>query len=93
MKGINVMNDKPAVHMPNNNPYQRLSNSIASAYGYKVQESHYTPINEFHIGDNAIVLTKKGEPIMSGTIADLNEEGIMIGDSWYYADMHNFRMF
>jgi len=45
---------------------QHLAARVASQYGYKIAEG--TDPSEFQVGEGVIVLTRKGEPVMSGLI-------------------------
>jgi len=73
---------------------QHLQSRISSAYGYAVQG---VPLSEFEAGEGIIVLTQKGEPVMSGAIEDIGlddtEEvmGVMVGDDWYFEDTYIYR--
>ena len=77
-------------------PDQRKMMQVASGYGYKVNQNGIK-VEDFRQGDNAIVLTNKGEPIMTGAIEEIKlptefEKGaIRLGDRWYYSDQHFFR--
>lgn len=71
---------------------QRRTNAIASMYGYKTAVHENTvALEDFNVGDGAIVLTKNGEPIMSGKIDEIDESSIKIGDRRYYATEYSFR--
>jgi len=77
-------------------PEQRKMMQIASGFGYKVS-TNGVKVEDFQQGETAIVLTNKGEPIMSGQIEEIRlptefEQGaIRLGDRWYYSDQHFFR--
>ena len=77
-------------------PDQRKTMQVAAGFGYKVN-TNGVKVESFKQGDVAIVLTNKGEPIMSGAIEEIRlptefEQGaIRLGDRWYYADQHFFR--
>jgi len=77
-------------------PEQRRTGNIAALYGYKVHEDTVAA-ESFSPGDGAIVLTAKGEPVMSGTIEevkpgnDMMAASIKIGDMWYYEGQYKFR--
>lgn len=79
---------------------QRRMRALASMYGYKVssmQESTVS-VSEFSVGQGAIVLTMKGEPLMSGTVEEirLDEVGdgsaIRVGNRWFEASHYAFRL-
>lgn len=78
---------------------QRRTNQLAHMYGYKSSVMENTvPLGEFETGQGAIVLTKNGEPIMSGRIDDVRlpqyegEHGALkIGDRWFHANEYSFR--
>jgi len=58
------------------------ANRIAAAYGYKIAEG--VSLDEFQVGDGVIILNKKGEPMMSGPIEDIQEtdagKQVVVGD-------------
>jgi hypothetical protein len=81
-------------------PNQRRTNQVAAAYGYRTSVMENTvAVGEFEVGQGAIILTKKGEPIMSGPIDEIrepveeyDEEGaIQIGGRWFAARDYSFR--
>lgn len=78
------------------NGQQRRMNAIAAMYGYPVQEDT-VPAAEFSPGDGVIVLTDKGEPIMSGKVTDVRHDetmgrgAIRVGEDWYCESDHRFR--
>lgn len=78
-------------------PEQRRSATIAAAFGYKTAIMENTiPVSELSVGDGIIVLTEKGEPIMSGQIEDIGTTGgdppaVKIGGEWYCSRQYSFR--
>lgn len=81
--------------MTNDNAARRRGMSIASALGYKIAEQTYVPAQDLREGDNVIVFTEKGEPIMSGPIAKIDKYGsdgtIVVGDQSYNFQQYRFR--
>lgn len=82
--------------MSHNDPMQgytsalHQSNRVASAYGYPIAEG--LKLDEFQVGEGIIVINKKGEPLMSGTIEDMNEDqGVKVGGTWFLATEHIYR--
>jgi hypothetical protein len=75
---------------------QRRMNQVASALGYPVSQETIA-VNELEIGSHIIVLTKKGEPIVTGQVEevrgsdDMSEGSIRLGDMWYYPSTYLFR--
>jgi len=78
-------------------PEQVRTNRLASMYGYKVNEDTVAAA-AFRPGDKAIVLTAKGEPIMSGFVDEVREEdfsgraAIKMGGQWFYEGEYKFRV-
>lgn len=78
-------------------PEQVRMGRIASMHGYRNVHEDTVPAADLFPGDNCIVLTSKGEPVMSGTINDVREDdfgghsAIKIGDMWYYEGEYKFR--
>lgn len=80
---------------------QRKTNTVASAYGYRTAvEENSIPVSEFSAGNGVIILTKKGEPIMSGPIGeirssinddDFDEGAIKVGTRWFDSKDYCFR--
>jgi len=76
---------------------QRRSANIAAAYGYKTAIRENTvAVNELAVGDGIIILTEKGEPIMSGQIEDIdmtdsNSPSVRVGGEWYCTRQYSFR--
>ncbi len=65
-------------------------NRVAAMYGYKIAEG--LKLSEFEVGEGIIVINKKGEPMMSGTIQDMNEEnGVQVGDNWWPSSDYIYR--
>jgi hypothetical protein len=62
--------------------------------GYKTQPVG-SPLKEFEVGDKVIVLTHKGEPVMSGEIVDTRQDettsSAMVGDRWWDEASYTFR--
>lgn len=80
-------------------PEQRRLANIAAMYGHRNILEDTVPVSRFEPGDGAIVLTMKGEPVMSGTVTEIKPDddlygngAIRIGDVWYYGDSHKFRL-
>lgn len=78
-------------------PDQRRTNNVAAAYGYRVNEDTIAA-GAFTPGDGVIVLTAKGEPVMSGTVQEVKDreyEGmgsrLRVGDQWYHEGEYTFR--
>jgi hypothetical protein len=76
---------------------QRRTATIAAGYGYRnsIREQSL-PAADISVGDGLIVLTDKGEPIMSGQVAALEtspggEYQVKIGEEWYCSRQHSFR--
>lgn len=72
----------------------RKTAALASMFGYRVsrlEEGTYSP-SDFSLGDGVIVLTRKGEPVMSGNIAEFgyDKSSLRIGEKWY-TDQYMFR--
>jgi hypothetical protein len=86
-------------------PDQRRTNIVASAYGYRTAiDENSVPLSEFSVGSGVIILTKKGEPIMSGPISEIRlavaaapdgptpESGALkVGNRWFSEDNYCFR--
>jgi hypothetical protein len=83
---------------------QRRTAAVAAALGYKNQniKESSVPVSEFEVGDGVIVLTDRGEPIMSGQIEEIDvaevmdggvtrASGIKVGRDWYYDTTSYFR--
>jgi hypothetical protein len=72
---------------------QHQQNRVAAALGYKITEGE--PATNFLQGDNIIILTKKGEPVMSGEISKLvmTPNGIVftVGGNEYGESLYQFR--
>ena len=73
---------------------------IASMYGYKYA-AHTNDLSEFAEGSNIVVLTKNGQPIMSGKVesVDLPDQDdsypyvsrVKVAGEWYGSNYHMFR--
>lgn len=73
--------------------------TLASAYGYRIPEQ--VPITEFKVGDGVIVITNKGEPVVSGQISEIiypddkseyPQPGYLrVGEQVYHASSYMFR--
>ena len=77
-------------------PDQVITGNVASMYGYKNVHGDTVAAAAFTPGDGAIILTAKGEPVMSGTVQEVrdNPDGssaIKVGDYWYYEGEYKFR--
>lgn len=78
-------------------PVQRHTGNVAAMYGYKNIHEDTLPASSFSEGDGVIVLTHKGEPIMSGQVSEVRPDvgmdggAIRVEDVWYYADQYRFR--
>lgn len=77
---------------------QHMEARIAAAYGYTLNG---VPLDEFAPGDGIIVLTQKGEPVVTGQVEELRfgveEEkdvpvSCRVGDMWYGKDQYLFRV-
>lgn len=73
---------------------QHQANRIASLYGYKLAES--VNLSEFKLGDGIIVLSKKGEPLMSGLIEKMyqsmsGERCVEVGGTPWNESQYMFR--
>jgi hypothetical protein len=68
-------------------------------YGYKTSVMENTvALSEFETGQGVIVLTKNGEPIMSGAIEDIRmpqyegeRASLKLGGRWYHEGEYSFR--
>lgn len=82
----------------NKSPEQMRMATIASLYGYKNTSEDTVSASRFLPGDGVIVLSSKGEPIMSGTVEDVNEgseymsPGLKVNGEWYYDGRDKFRV-
>lgn len=77
-------------------PNQRRTGNVAALYGYKNIYEDTVAAAAFTPGDGAIILTAKGEPVMSGIVQEVrdNPDGssaIKVGDDWYYEGQYKFR--
>jgi hypothetical protein len=72
---------------------QHIDNRIASAYGYKIQEG--INLSEFSVGEGIIILSRKGEPLMSGLIDAIESENggmrVSVGEEWWNDTEYMFR--
>lgn len=80
-------------------PEQRRLGNIAAMYGFKNIHEDTHPAEDFQPGDGVIILTMKGEPIMSGKVTEVRPTELGMGggalrvqDQWYYSDSHKFRV-
>lgn len=78
--------------------YNQHMARIYSMMGYKNNLIRDTvPANEFSKGDNIIVLTKNGEPVMSGVVEDTiaydSYIEIKVGNKLYSATEYFFKRF
>lgn len=71
---------------------QRRTHQFASMYGYKTAVMENTvPPSEISVGDGIIVLTDKGEPIMTGKVDEAKDNSFRIGEEWYSSSRYSFR--
>lgn len=79
-------------------PNQRRTGNIAAMYGYKHVHEDTVAAAAFRPGDGVIVLTSKGEPVMSGLVDAVRESdfsgnaAVKVGDLWYYEGEYKFRV-
>ncbi len=62
---------------------------IYAQLGYKM--SDIIPVEELVLGDKIIVLTPKGEPVMSGSIDEITDGRVRISDMCYNSTEYVFR--
>ena len=74
--------------------FQRQMALTAGRLGYKFNES-LVPLENLDIGENVIILTKKGEVTMTGKVEDMMQDdsgyAVMVGERWFHDDSYNFR--
>jgi hypothetical protein len=78
-------------------PERKRMSRIAAMYGYKVQETTL-PATDFQAGDGVIVLDSTGQPVVSGTVEEVNDgtgvggqQSLRVNGQWYYDDSFKFR--
>jgi hypothetical protein len=73
---------------------QHMQNRIAAQFGYKISEGEL--ISTFKVGEGIIVLNRKGEPMMSGTVEGIETStqgnSVKVGDNWYDDATYLFRV-
>jgi len=73
---------------------ERRDNVAYSNLGYKIEEG--PSIEEFLPGEAIIVITKKGEPVMSGRIEQIlstpeTESSVLVNGKWFSSADYYFR--
>jgi hypothetical protein len=69
--------------------------------GYRTAiHENSVPLGEFEVGSGVIILTLKGEPIMSGPVGEVREPqdqyeddsgALKVGNRWFSANSYSFR--
>lgn len=80
-------------------PDQRRTNTLAAMRGYPTAiEENSVPLGEFDVGSGVIILTKKGEVIMSGPVSEVRQSmdgydtgALKVGDRWFDVKSYSFR--
>jgi hypothetical protein len=78
------------------NSHTVIQDRIYGSLGYKLPG--VLEAKNFQVGSNVIALTKKGEPIMTGTVSEVATDpqtdiinALMIDGKWYSDSTHTFR--
>ena len=80
-------------------PTQHQQNRVSAMYGYPAAGG--VSLDEFLLGDGIIVMTSKGEPILTGQVEQFSEmpteEGgierasVQVSGNWYPCSDYSFR--
>jgi len=78
------------------NSHTVIQDRIYGSLGYKLPDT--LEAKNFKVGSNVIALTRKGEPIMTGTVSEVSIDeqtnltnGLKINNRWYFDSTHTFR--
>ena len=84
--------------MNNDTPQKRHLRQLAHMRGYNTGTpvTEGSEVTELKLGDKVIVYNKNGEPMMSGQVSDINENGDIsksykIGDQFWSDVYYTFR--
>lgn len=78
------------------NSHTVMRDRIYGSLGYKIPDTFES--KDFRIDDNVIVVTKKGEPIMTGTVSDVRVDevtginaSLFVDGGWYPDVNYSFK--
>jgi hypothetical protein len=71
------------------NSYTVMQDRIYGSLGYKIPDTFES--KDFKVGDSVIVVTKKGEPIMTGAVSDIKNASLFVDGGWYPDISYSFK--